>query len=216
MKSNIWGTTGKKGGKKPTNQLWLHSWGHLQNIKLPGEQITAAGNSHCFENISQRINIQDRMAKFEMLLFYMYVRISIYSHSTFNFPCSSIYFPLKYSWVFGKKANGSAFNSQLTDEADLTHLATLGPHLYLLDFLKLKISLTSLLLWVTLHFCSGSFHIYIMSPAEADISNLGSGKCSETFFLVNSYFSSCQSAKISEMTSLHWDQHARKKRNSIF
>lgn len=97
----------RKGEKKPTNQLLLHSWGHLQNIKLPGEQITAAGNSHCFENISQRINIQDRMAKFEMLLFYTHIRINIYSHYTFNFPCSSIYFPCKYSWVFGKKANGS-------------------------------------------------------------------------------------------------------------
>lgn len=32
----------------------------------------------------------------------------------------------------------------------------------------------------------------------------------DLFFLVNSYFSSCQSAKISEMTSLHWEQTARK------
>lgn len=59
MKSNIWGTTGKKEEKekKNANQLWLHSWGHLQNIELPGEQITAAGNNHSFENMSKRINI---------------------------------------------------------------------------------------------------------------------------------------------------------------
>lgn len=128
---------------------------------------------------------------------------------------SSIYLALKYSWVLGQESNGSAFNSQPTEKAELTHLTTLKISFVSFTLSKILIFLTSLLLQQrgTRPFCPGSFHIciYFMSSAAADISALGSGKHSETFFFpVNSYFSSCQSAEISEMTSLRWEQRARK------